>query len=74
MVDAAGDRNVWIVGGGDLIGQFADVGLLDEITWRSRRSGAGAGACSGSWESCQALLAWKVEPYSGAVCSSATFA
>jgi dihydrofolate reductase len=31
MVDAAGDRNVWIVGGGDLAGQFADVGLLDEV-------------------------------------------
>ena len=31
MVEAAGDRNVWIVGGGDLAGQFADVGLLDEI-------------------------------------------
>ena len=31
MVDAAGDRNVWIVGGGDLAGQFADAGLLDEV-------------------------------------------
>lgn len=31
MVQAAGDRNVWIVGGGDLAGQFADAGLLDEI-------------------------------------------
>jgi dihydrofolate reductase len=31
MADAAGDRNVWIVGGGDLAGQFADVGLLDEV-------------------------------------------
>jgi dihydrofolate reductase len=31
MVSAAGDRNVWIVGGGDLAGQFADVGLLDEV-------------------------------------------
>ena len=25
------DKNVWIVGGGDLAGQFADVGLLDEV-------------------------------------------
>jgi dihydrofolate reductase len=31
MVAAAGDRNVWVVGGGDLAGQFADVGLLDEV-------------------------------------------
>ena len=31
MVRRAGGRNVWIVGGGDLAGQFADVGLLDEV-------------------------------------------
>lgn len=31
MVAAAGDRDVWIVGGGDLAGQFADAGLLDEV-------------------------------------------
>ena len=31
MIAAAGDRNVWIVGGGDLAGQFADAGLLDEV-------------------------------------------
>jgi dihydrofolate reductase len=31
MAEAAGDRNVWIVGGGDLAGQFADAGLLDEV-------------------------------------------
>lgn len=28
---SAGDRDVWIAGGGDLAGQFADAGLLDEI-------------------------------------------
>ena len=28
---AAGDRDVWMVGGGDLAAQFAEVGLLDEI-------------------------------------------
>lgn len=28
---AAGDKNIWIVGGGDLAGQFYDAGLLDEI-------------------------------------------
>ena len=31
MVAAAGTKNVWIVGGGDLAGQFADAGLLDEV-------------------------------------------
>ena len=44
MVEAAGGRNVWIVGGGDLAGQFADLGLLDEvIVWiASVTLGAGA--------------------------------
>jgi dihydrofolate reductase len=31
MVAAAGGKNRWIVGGGDLAGQFYDRGLLDEI-------------------------------------------
>jgi dihydrofolate reductase len=31
MVAAAGGKNVWIVGGGDLAGQFYDAGLLDEV-------------------------------------------
>jgi dihydrofolate reductase len=31
MVEAAAGRNVWIVGGGDLAGQFHDAGLLDEL-------------------------------------------
>jgi dihydrofolate reductase len=31
MVAAAGDQNVWLVGGGDLVGQFDDRGLLDEV-------------------------------------------
>jgi dihydrofolate reductase len=28
---AAGGRNVWVVGGGDLAGQFLDIGALDEV-------------------------------------------
>jgi dihydrofolate reductase len=31
MREAAGDRNVWLVGGGELVGQFADCSLLDEV-------------------------------------------
>ncbi|MFW3615617.1 dihydrofolate reductase family protein [Billgrantia antri] len=30
MVQAAGGKNLWVVGGGDLAGQFHDAGLLDE--------------------------------------------
>ncbi len=31
MRTAAKDKNIWIVGGGDLAGQFYDAGLLDEL-------------------------------------------
>lgn len=31
MRAAAGEKNIWIVGGGDLAGQFYDAGLLDEL-------------------------------------------
>jgi dihydrofolate reductase len=31
MVEAAAGRNVWLVGGGELVGQFHDHGLLDEL-------------------------------------------
>ena len=31
MRSAAGTKNIWIVGGGDLAGQFHDAGLLDEL-------------------------------------------
>jgi len=31
MRAAAGDKNVWVMGGGELAGQFHDAGLLDEI-------------------------------------------
>ena len=31
MVEAAAGKDVWLVGGGELVGQFYDHGLLDEI-------------------------------------------
>lgn len=31
IVAAVPGRNIWVVGGGDLVGQFDDAGLLDEI-------------------------------------------
>jgi dihydrofolate reductase len=31
MIAAAGAKNVWLVGGGELVGAFADAGLLDEL-------------------------------------------
>ena len=44
MVAAAGGKNVWIVGGGELAGQFHDHGLLDEliVTVASVTLGGGA--------------------------------
>lgn len=31
ITESAGDRDLWVVGGGDLAGQFADLGLLDQV-------------------------------------------
>lgn len=44
MVAAAGGKNVWLVGGGELVGQFVDHGLLDEITVSIASVTLGAGA------------------------------
>lgn len=41
---SAGDADVWIVGGGDLVGQFADAGALDEIHVSIAPVTLGAGA------------------------------
>jgi dihydrofolate reductase len=32
LVAAAGGKDIWVVGGGDLVGQFDDAGLLDEVS------------------------------------------
>lgn len=44
MVAAAKGRNIWLVGGGELVGRFHDHGLLDEliVTIGSVTLGAGA--------------------------------
>jgi dihydrofolate reductase len=44
LAAAAGDRNIWLVGGGDLVGQFADHGLLDEIILSVAPATLGRGA------------------------------
>jgi dihydrofolate reductase len=44
MVEAAAGKNVWVVGGGDLVGQFHDHGLLDEIWIQYAPLTLGAGA------------------------------
>jgi dihydrofolate reductase len=44
MVEAAGGTNVWLVGGGELVGAFADHGLLDELILGVAPVMLGAGA------------------------------
>ncbi|MFC4308803.1 dihydrofolate reductase family protein [Steroidobacter flavus] len=43
MRAAAGDKNLWIVGGGDLAGQFSDCGLLDQLIIQIGSCTLGAG-------------------------------
>lgn len=43
MLAAAGEKELWVVGGGDLAGQFADAGLLDEIRTSTAPVVLGAG-------------------------------
>lgn len=44
MAAAAGDRDIWLVGGGGLVAAFADAGLLDEIHLGVQPVLLGAGA------------------------------
>lgn len=44
MASTSSGRNIWIVGGGDLAGQFYDCGLLDEIIVGVTSVTLGAGA------------------------------
>jgi dihydrofolate reductase len=44
MTRAAAEKNVWVVGGGELAGQFADAGLLDELILYVAPVTLGAGA------------------------------
>ena len=43
MRAAAGTKNIWIVGGGDLAGQFYDAGLLDELILQVGSATLGSG-------------------------------
>jgi len=43
MLAAAGSKNLWLVGGGDLVGQFHDAGLLDEVIVQIASVTLGAG-------------------------------
>ena len=44
LVRAAAGKNVWVVGGGELVGQFHDHGLLDELWVQYAPLTLGAGA------------------------------
>ena len=44
MSVAAAGQNIWLVGGGDLVGQFADQGLLEEVLLCVAPVALGAGA------------------------------
>ena len=44
MVATVPGKNIWVVGGGDLVGQFDDAGLLDEVWLGMRPVFLGAGA------------------------------
>ncbi|MEU0497309.1 dihydrofolate reductase family protein [Mycobacterium sp. NPDC006124] len=44
LVEAAADRDVWVVGGGDVAGQFAAAGLIDEMIVSYAPCSLGAGA------------------------------
>lgn len=44
MTAAAEGKDLWVVGGGDLAGQFADAGLLDEVWVQYAPVTLGAGA------------------------------
>src|SRR5215467_878479 len=44
MAHAAGAKNIWLTGGGDLVGTFADHGLLDEVIIGVAPVTLGAGA------------------------------
>lgn len=44
ILEAAGDGDVWVVGGGDLAGQFLDAGVLDEVAVSVAPVALGGGA------------------------------
>jgi dihydrofolate reductase len=43
-VEAAAGKNIWLMGGGELVGQFHDAGLLDELVVQVTPVTLGGGA------------------------------
>jgi dihydrofolate reductase len=44
MITVVDNKNIWLVGGGDLVGQFHDQGLLDEVIVQIASVTLGSGA------------------------------
>jgi dihydrofolate reductase len=44
MTEVADGKDLWVVGGGDLVGQFHDAGLLDEVWLQYAPVTIGSGA------------------------------
>ena len=49
MVQAAAGRNVWVVGGGDLVGQFDDAGLIRVLDAEHEDTHAARGVLTATW-------------------------
>ena len=46
MLEAAGEKDLWMVGGGDLASQYVEAGLLDHVRVTVVRSSSATGSPS----------------------------